>query len=98
MTDRPVRAGDLSRRELLASALVLPLAGALAQRGSATPVPLPDLSKSRYRVVGATGAERLVVTREWTESNHICASRVTNPTGEPVTVNEVVLFEVRPGP
>jgi alpha-galactosidase len=98
VSGEPGRAGDLSRRELLASALVLPLARAFAQRGSAAPVPLADLFKSRYRVVGGTGAERLVVTREWTDSNHICASRITNPTGEPVTVNEVVLFEVRPGP
>ena len=99
MSDKPPRAGDLSRRELLASALVLPLAGVFAQRDSAAPVALANLFLSRYRVVGGPGAERLVVTREWTDPNHhICASRVTNPTAQPVRVNEVVLFEVRPGP
>jgi alpha-galactosidase len=91
------RPHDLTRRELLASALLLPLSVTLRQRSAAGPPALPDLFKSQYRVVGGVGSDKLVVTREWTSPNQICASRITNPTDRPVTVKEVVLFTISLG-
>jgi alpha-galactosidase len=85
----------LSRRELLGTALALPLLRAFGQRADRDLPTLPDIRKAPYRVVGGPGAERLQVTREWTNPEQmICASRINNPTDLPVTVKEVVLFEL----
>ena len=86
----------MTRRELLASALVLPFADALRQ--TQRPTPLPNIASSPYRVVGGPGSDKLVVTREWSRTPMICRSRVLNPTDQPVTVKEVVLFQVDVSP
>jgi alpha-galactosidase len=83
---------QLSRRKLLGAALGAPLLRAFTQGGSQLPT-LPDVRKAPYRVVGGPGAERLTVTREWTDSN-TCASRIHNPTRTDVSVKEVILFEL----
>jgi len=84
----------LSRRELLASALMLPVLGSLGQRGGTPLPPLPDIRRAPYRVVGGPGAEALVVTREWLPGIMVCKSRLSNPTDRPVAVTEVVLFDI----
>jgi len=83
---------ELTRREWLASAVALPLAGAFRQQGLSRPATLSDIEQSAYEVKGAPGAERLLVTRDWSRSSHTCASRLTNPTEQPVRVDEVILF------
>jgi len=87
---------SLSRRQLLSAAIAAPLLTAFRQGAGAQLPTLPDVRKAPYRVVGGTGAERLIVTRDWstTSDGMICASRITNPTDSPVTVREVVLFEL----
>ena len=91
----PPKSGDgeagLSRRELLASALLLPVLGSFGQRGAPR---LPDIRKAPYRVVGGPGADALVVTREWIGQSPVCVSRLRNPTDRPVAVTEVVLFDI----
>jgi alpha-galactosidase len=94
VTDKRPRPGDLSRRDLLASALMLPVLGAIGQRGPARLPTLPDIRKAPYRVVGGPGADALVVTRTWSDPTMTCESRLANPTDRPVVVQEVVLFEV----
>ena len=85
---------SLSRRELLASALMLPVLASLGQRAASRLPTLPDIRKAPYRVVGGPGADALVVTREWSEPDMVCKSRLTNPTDRPVAVTEVVAFEI----
>ena len=100
MSAKPSRPSSLSRRELLASALMLPVLGSLGQRGSSQLPTLPDIRKAPSRIVGGPGADALVVTREWIGQSPVCVSRLRNPTDRPVTVTEVVLFEIdlRPVP
>ena len=84
----------LTRRELLASALILPIAGAWPQRRSDELPTLPDIWQAPWRVVGGPGADTLIVTRQRVSGQNFAASRVSNPTDRPVSVKEVVLCEV----
>src|ERR1051326_5651618 len=84
---------DLSRRELLKTAVAVPLLSAVGRQAPDRLPTLPDIRKAPCRVVGSEGAASLVVTREWDERN-FCRSRISNPTSRPVVVKEVVLFEV----
>jgi alpha-galactosidase len=85
------RRHDLTRRELLASALVLPVVGAWQQRQADQ---LPDIWKTPWRVIGGPGADKLRVTRQRVTGQNVGTSRLSNPTDRPVSVKEVVLFEV----
>src|SRR4029078_13308163 len=84
----------LTRRELLASALILPIAGAWPQRRSDELPTLPDIWKAPWRVVGGPGADKLIVTRQRASGQNFAASRVSNPTDRAVSVKEGVLCEV----
>jgi len=93
--NKPRRQGrELTRRDLLASALVLPVLAAWHQSEPDRLPTLPDLWKTPWRVVGGPGADKLIVTREPGRDGQHCASRLSNPTDRPVAVKEVVLFEV----
>ena len=85
---------DLSRRELIASALVLPLLSGFRQPEPTSLPTLPDIRKAPYRVIGGDGADGVTATREWDALGHRCVSRVTNTSKKPVALNEIVLFDV----
>jgi alpha-galactosidase len=84
---------DLTRRQLLGAAIAAPLLKVFGQGGAPELPTLPDIRKAPYRVVGGPGVERVTVTRDWT-AFPFCTSRISNPTSSPVTVKEIVLFEV----
>jgi alpha-galactosidase len=84
---------DLSRRELLKTAVAVPLLNAVGRQPADRLPTLPDIRKAPYRVVGSEGAANLVVTREWSDRN-VCRSRISNPTSRAVAVKEIVLFEI----
>jgi alpha-galactosidase len=84
---------DLSRRELLKTAVAVPLMKAVRGQAADRLPTLPDIRKAPYRIVGSEGAARLVVTREW-DDRDFCRSRISNPTSRAVAVKEIVLFEV----
>jgi alpha-galactosidase len=84
----------MTRRELLASALVLPLTGAWRQSLPDRLPTLPDIWQTPWRVVGGSGADTLIVTRTRAAGQNVATSRLSNPTDRPVKVTEVVLFEV----
>ena len=89
------RRHDLTRRELLASALVLPVVGAWQPQRQSDQLPtLPDIWKTPWRVIGGPGADKLIVTRQRVTGQNVGTSRLSNPTDRPVSVKEVVLFEV----
>jgi len=84
---------DLSRRELLKTAVAVPLMKAVRGQAADRLPTLPDIRKAPCRIVGSEGAARLVVTREW-DDRDFCRSRISNPTSRAVAVKEIVLFEV----
>ncbi len=82
----------LSRRELLGSAVALPLWRALSQpTGTHT---LLSIREARGFIVPAGDADvsRVELTREWT--NELCRSRVTNRGAGPVAIKEIVLADL----
>lgn len=82
----------LSRRELLKTAAAVPLLRALGRQGTDRLPTLPDIRTCPYRVAGGEGAANLVVTRQW--NDRVCTSQISNPTSRPVSVREIVLFDV----
>ena len=94
MSDKPSRATDLSRRQLIESALVLPLLAPWRQTTPSSPAILPDIRKAPSRIVGGDGADHVILTREWDALGRRCVSRVTNESKQAVRLNEIVLFDV----
>jgi alpha-galactosidase len=84
----------LSRRELLASAVALPMWRAFSQSPSVRAQGLPRLRDARGFVVpvGDTDVSRVELTYEW--GGVQCRSRVINHGTGPVAIKEVVLFDV----
>jgi len=83
----------LTRRELLGSALALPLARALAHLPIAQGRALDSLAGPGF-VVGVEGADvsKVTLSREW--AGEVCRSRVFNTGHAAVAIKEVVLFDL----
>ena len=103
MTDtgraRPRTGHQLSRRELLGSALTVPLYRAWSLPPQANrPAYLEKVQNARGFVVGANGADisKVELTREW--EGPTCRSRVTNHGGAAARISEIVLFEIEGDP
>ena len=86
MTDR------LTRREMIAGALALPLLRVLPSAGQARGLDrLPD-AQGRAVSMDGTPLPSVHLSREW--SGQTCRSRITNRGALPVPVKEVVLFDL----
>src|SRR5215467_2874373 len=76
----------ISRRKLLQLALVSPLAAALPQSLRRS------LLTARSEVVSADDVSRVKVERRW--RGPVCESQIVNQGTRPVTIKEVVLFDL----
>ena len=93
MTDERRLVDGLTRRELLGTAMALPLSRAVAHLTSAQDHALDNLAVRGF-VVGVDGADvaNVKLSREWT--GDVCRSRVTNTGTAAVAIAEVVLFDL----
>jgi alpha-galactosidase len=92
---KPASPSDLSRRELLGTAVALPLWRALSHVGLAQDRGLESVVRAAPGfAVGAGGADvsKVELTRDW--AGEICRSRVVNRGTRPAALQEVVLFDL----
>ena len=84
----------LSRRELLGAAVTLPFLRAWSHLPLSQAGGLAGIRTGTPRVVGSNGADAssVSVTLDW--NGEVCRSRVTNRGAAPVSIREVVLFDL----
>jgi alpha-galactosidase len=84
-------ATDLSRRELLKTAVAAPLLRVFDRR-SQPRMALAEIAKAPAYAVAEGSGEGLTIARDWLDS--VCRSRIVNQSSRAIGVREVVLFDL----
>ncbi|HEX4565190.1 MAG TPA: hypothetical protein VH138_01115 [Vicinamibacterales bacterium] len=87
----PSRPADLSRRELLKTALAIPMLRAFDRQGPPRAA-LTDIAKARAYAVAEGSTAGLTIARDW--QGNRCRSRLINQGSQTIRVREVVLFDL----